>query len=115
TATLPALRACATRHGRPKDPYGPARPINSFSDFVDWVSGHLDGADSRGASTAEMSKLDSYWGKAFVQCARPTVAVMEKLQLTAQAKFLAVHQRQFQVLVKIARADFARARRLARG
>lgn len=114
-ATLPALRACATRFGWPNSPYGPTRPINSFSDFVDWIAGHIDGADSRGASTAEMNALNRRWANAFVQCARPTVTVMERLQLAAQERFLAGHQRQFAALVKLARASFARARRLARG
>jgi hypothetical protein len=115
TATMPELRTCAARYGWPHDPYGPDRPINSFADFVTWVSGYLDGAGSRGASTAQMNALDRHWGTVFVQCARPTVAVMEKLQLAAQKTFLREHQRQFAALVTVARADFARAERLARG
>jgi len=115
-ATLASLRACAARYGWPSQPYGaPDSTINSFGDFVDWVAGHLDGAGSRGASAAEMNALDRHWGKVFVTCARATVAVMERLQLTAQAKFLANHQRQFAALVTVARADFARAERLAHG
>jgi hypothetical protein len=64
---------------------------------------------------AQEKALDRHWAPIFVQCARPTVAVMERLQLAAQAKFLAEHQRQFAALVRIARADFARAERLAHG
>ncbi len=112
-ATLPGLRACATRYGWPNSPYGASGPINSFSDFVDWVAGHIDGAASRGASAGTMNQLNRHWGTVFVKCARPTVAVMEKLQLAAQVKFLAAHQRQLAALVKLARAEFARARRLA--
>lgn len=115
TATLPALRTCAAHYGWPNSPYGPARPINSFSDFVDWIAGHIDGADSRGAAASQMNNLNRHWGTVFVKCARPTVAVMERLQLAAQAKFLAEHQGQFAALVKLARASFARAERLARG
>src|SRR5215472_2720480 len=87
-ATLPAVRACAARYGWPHDPYGPDRPINSFADFVGWVAGHLDGADSRGASVAQTHALDQHWAPIFVQCARPAVTVMEKLQLAAQRTFL---------------------------
>jgi hypothetical protein len=113
-ATLPGLRSCAARYGWPAQPYGaPDSTINSFADFVDWVAGHLDGAASRGAPAAQMNALDRHWGAVFVQCARPTVAVMEKLQLAAQQKFLREHQRQFAALVTTARADFARAGRLA--
>lgn len=115
TATMPALRTCAGHYGWPNSPYGPARPISSFSDFVDWIAGHIDGADSRGAPAPQMNNLNRHWGTVFVKCARPTVAVMERLQLAAQAKFLAGHQRQLAALVKLARADFARAERLARG
>jgi hypothetical protein len=116
TATLPALRACAARYGWPSQPYGaPDSTINSFADFADWVAGHLDGAGSRGASAAQLNALDRHWGTVFVQCARPTVTVMERLQLAAQAKFLREHQRQFAAVVKLARADFAAAERLARG
>ena len=114
-ATLPELRDCATRYGWPHDQYGPDRPINSFGDFVNWVGGHIDGAGSRGASTADMNALNRHWGTVFVRCARPTIAVMERLQRAAQTKYLAEHQSQFAALVKIARADFARAERLARG
>jgi hypothetical protein len=115
TATIPELRACAARYGWPHEPYGPDRPINSFGDFVTWVSGYLDGASSRGASAAAMHALDRHWAPIFVQCARPTVAVMEKLQLAAQKTFLRQHQRQFAALVTVARADFATAERQARG
>ena len=114
TATLPGLRSCAARYGWPAQPYGaPDSAINSFADFVGWVAGHLDGADSRGASAAQLNALDRHWGAVFVACARPTVAVMEKLQLAAQQTFLREHRRQFAALVATARADFARAGRLA--
>jgi hypothetical protein len=115
-ATLPALRACAARYGWPSQPYGaPDSRISSFADFVNWVAGHLDGAGSRGASTAQLNALDRHWGTVFVQCARPTVSVMERLQLAAQAKFLDEHVLQFAELVRLARMDFAAAERLARG
>jgi hypothetical protein len=114
-ATTPALRACAAKYGWPLDPYGPDRPINSFADFVSWVSGHVDSAGSRGATQAALHKLDAQWASVFVRCARPTVTVMEKAQLGAQQSYLASHKQQFAALVTIARADFARAAQLARG
>jgi hypothetical protein len=114
-ATTPALRACAAKYGWPLDPHGPDRPINSFADFVSWVSGHVDGAGSRGATQAALHKLDAQWASVFVRCARPTVTVMEKLQLGAQQSYLASHKQQFAALVTIARADFVRAAQLARG
>jgi hypothetical protein len=88
-AAIPALTTCATRYGFPNDPYGPSSgPITSFSDFMDWVSGFLDGAGSRGASTSTLQALSRHWTTVFVTCARPIVAVWEGLQLTAQTRFL---------------------------
>jgi hypothetical protein len=40
---------------------------------------------------------------------------MEKLQRAAQQAYLASHAGQFAALVAVAKADFARAARLARG
>jgi len=114
-ATTPALRACAATYGLPLDPYGPAKPINSFADFVAWVSGQVDGAGSSGVPSAALHKLDAQWASVFVRCARPTVTMMEKVQLVAQQSYLASHKQQFAALVTIARADFAKAAQLARG
>jgi hypothetical protein len=114
-AAMPAVRACAARYGWPHDPYGPDRPINSFDQYVTWVTSHLDGALSRGASITVMRQLDVHWAPIFVQCARPAVTVMERLQLVAQRRYLAVHRDRFGSLVAAAKADFARAERLAHG
>jgi hypothetical protein len=40
---------------------------------------------------------------------------MERLQLVAQRRYLAVHRDRFDSLVAAAKADFARAERLAHG
>lgn len=88
-AALPALNACASRYGYPSDPYGSASgPIKSFSDFMDWVAGFLDGALSRGASAATMRALERRWTTIFLTCARPVVGVFQRMQLAAQPGFL---------------------------
>jgi len=88
-AAIPALTTCATRYGFPNDPYGSASgPITSFADFMDWVSGFLDGAGSRGASTSTLQALARHWTAVFVTCARPIVGVWQGMQLTAQTRFL---------------------------
>jgi hypothetical protein len=98
-ATLPGLRSCAERHGWPANPYGPpATAINSFTDFADWVFGYLDGAGTRGASTATMLALNRRWARVFVQCGRPTIAVQERLQLARQRVFLRDHHQQVAAL-----------------
>jgi hypothetical protein len=108
-ATIPALRACASRSGWPRDSAGNDRPLNSFSDFVTWLSTFLDGPGSRGASYATMEALRQHWGAVFVECARPTVSVMELSQLAAQRSFQATHQTQLAHLVSLALAAFDQA------
>ncbi len=112
-ATVPALRACAARYGWPGS--GSGQPINSFDDFATWVSGQLAGARGLEMSQAAGQKVNAWWASAFVQCARPTVTVMEKLQLAAQQAYLASHKEQFAGLVAAAAAEFARAAQAARG
>jgi hypothetical protein len=112
-ATIPALRACAARYGWPRDFEGYNRPLGSFSDFVTWVTTFLDGPLSRGESDAGMTALRRQWGPRFVDCARPTVSVMQARQLAAQRSFLRAHARHFTALVALAKAGFAAAERAA--
>jgi hypothetical protein len=116
-ATVPALRACASKYGWPGSGSGSGsgQSIDSFADFVTWVSGQLDAARGLQTSQAAGHKIDAWWAAAFVQCGRPTVTVMEKLQLTAQQPYLARHKQQLAALVAVAKADFAQAAKLARG
>lgn len=102
-AALPALAACAARYGYPGDPYGNATgPIRSFSDFMDWVAGFLDGAGSRGASNATMRALSRHWTTVFVTCARPIVGLWQPMQVAAQRQFLREHAGQFSRLDQVA-------------
>jgi hypothetical protein len=102
-AAIPALATCAARYGFPNDPYGSASgPITSFSDFMGWVAGFLDGAGSRGASTSTMQALDRHWSVVFVTCARPIVGVWQRLQLAAQPGFLGRHASQVRQLDDLA-------------
>jgi hypothetical protein len=102
-AGLPGLTACAARYGFPANPYGPAAgPIRSFTDFADWVFGHMDGAGSREASQARMSALSQHWTKVFVTCATPIVHATQRIQLRAQARFLISHAAQVRRLDRLA-------------
>jgi hypothetical protein len=102
-AALPALQACATRYGFPDNPYGPpAGPITTFPDFMDWVSGFLDGAASRGASGTAMQSLERHWTKVFVTCATPAVGIYQRTLLSAQPGFLHQHAKQIARLDKLA-------------
>jgi hypothetical protein len=102
-AAIPALATCAARYGYPNDPYGnAAAPLTSFSDFMDWVAGFLDGAGSRGASASTLRGLDRHWSTVFVTCARPIVGVWQGLQLAAQPGFLGQHASQVRKLDQLA-------------
>jgi hypothetical protein len=102
-ARVPGLTACATRYGYPANPYGPpAAPIKSFTDFADWVFGHIDGAGSRGASRARMSALNKHWTSVFVTCATPIVSETQRIQLAAQARFLTARAEQVRRLDHLA-------------
>ena len=99
-ATLPGLRSCAARYGWPAEPYGaPDATINSFSDFVGWVAGYLDGAGSRGLGSAQ---LERHWAHVFVKCGRATVAVQQRLQSARRSAFLQQHHAQVQSLEALA-------------
>jgi hypothetical protein len=102
-AAIPALTTCAARYGFPNNPYGPpSGPIKSFSDFMDWVAGFLDGAGTRGASTSTLQALDRHWSAAFVTCARPIVGVWQRMQLAARPAFLDRHVAQLRQLHQLA-------------
>jgi hypothetical protein len=102
-ATLAALRTCAARYGWPSSPYAPPAPIRSFSDFAGWVSGHLDGADSRGASAATMRRLSRRWSVVFVGCGRPTLAAQDRWLAARQPAFVRQRERQVRALDALAR------------
>jgi hypothetical protein len=102
-AAIPALATCAARYGFPSNPYGSrSGPIKSFSDFMTWVAGFLDGAGSRGASTSTLQALDRHWSGVFVTCARPIVGVWQRMQLAAQPGFLGRHASQVRKLDELA-------------
>lgn len=107
-AAIPALSACATRYGYPNNPYGDATgPIKKFSDFMDWISGFLDGASSRGASQRTMNSLARHWTSVFIICATPIVDIYQGMLLRAQPVFLHRHAHQIAQLDKLAWRDLA--------
>jgi hypothetical protein len=102
-AAIPALNACATRYGFPNNPYGRATaPIKTFSDFMDWVAGFLDGAGSRGASASTMNALARHWTAVFVTCATPIVDIWRRMLVQAQPGFLHQHAPQITQLDELA-------------
>ena len=102
-AAIPALQVCATRYGFPNDPYRNATgPIKSFGDFMNWVAGFLDGADSRGASDSTMRSLTRHWARVFVTCATPIVGIWQRILLAEQPGFLHQHAQQIARLDQLA-------------
>ena len=109
-ATLGRLRTCAARFGWPANPYGPpATAIKSFSDFGDWVFGHLDGAGSRGASAAALRRLDRHWSGVFVTCGRPVMTAQNRWLASRQAAWLRGHRAAAAAAVTTARRALRRA------
>ena len=103
------------RYGWPSNPYGPpATAIRSFTDFADWVFGHLDGAGSRGASAAAMRRLDQHWSVVFVRCGRPTLAAQDRWLAAGQTGFVRQHRRQVRAVEALARRVLREARKPGR-
>jgi hypothetical protein len=108
-ATIPGLRACASKYGWPRDYAGKNVPLNSISDFWNWMQTFLAGPEGRDVSMATAQALDRHWAPIFIECVRPTVAVMARLALAAQRSFLASHRTQLAHLVSLAIAGFNQA------
>jgi hypothetical protein len=107
-ATIPALRACAARYGWPRDGQGKNQPLYSFGDFVTWVESFFKGPSAgQSPSAATRTALGKQWGPRFVECARPTVSVMEKLQLAAQRIYLTAYGARLTRLVGLAEHAFS--------
>ena len=107
--TFPGLRACASRYGWPHDFAGKNVPLNSLTDFMNWLSTFIGGPADRGVPAATIRALERHWAQVYVECARPTVAVMERLQLAAQRSYLAAHRTQLAHLVSLAVTAFNQA------
>ena len=113
-ATLPGLRACATRFGWPHQPYGsPNSVINSFPDFVDWIAGHIDGAVSRGAANTTIRSLDRHWAHVFLACAGPPVRAQFRIWTAEQRSYLRTHRAQVQAFLVLVHRIMTTAERKA--
>jgi hypothetical protein len=90
---------------------GRPRPesIRTFSDFADWVFGHLDGAGSRGATQAAMRQLGRHWTAVFVRCGTATLAAQDRWLAGRQTEFVRQHARQVRALEALARRVITRA------
>ena len=53
-------------------------------------------------TTSQLTAAEHRWTRVFVQCARPTVSLVERLQLAKRASFLRQHARQISEITALA-------------
>lgn len=99
-AKQPAFAACLEAHGIPaayaQQQVNGSNPL--FNGFFAWADHLLQTA----ASTRQQTAEDHRWTPVFVQCARPTVSLVERLQLARRASFFRQHARQIREIAALA-------------
>lgn len=107
-ATLPALAACAARHGAPSGPVASA-----YGRFTNWISGQLRvPGQVGGVSTAVLNRRSRHLEPIFVTCAGPYIRVQDRLELALQKVFLRQHRKQVRSLEALAHRIIAHQQRL---
>jgi hypothetical protein len=66
--------------------------------FFDWMD-HLGQVST---SNSQLTAEEHRWTPVFVQCARPTVSLVERLQLARRATFFRQHARQISEITTLA-------------
>jgi hypothetical protein len=100
-AMQPAFASCLEANGIPASYAQQQRPTASnplFIGFFAW----MDTLGQTSTSTRQLTAEEHRWTPVFVRCARPTVALMERLQLAQRASFFARHARQIDEIKKLA-------------
>lgn len=99
-AMQPAFAACLEAQGIPAA-YAQYETNGSnplFSGFFDWMD-HLGQVST---SNSQLTAEEHRWTPVFVQCARPTVSLVERLQLARRATFFRQHARQIREITALA-------------
>ena len=99
-AMQPAFAACLEAQGIPAT-YAQYQTNGSnplFSGFFDWMD-HLGQVST---SNSQLTAEEHRWTPVFVQCARPTVTLIERLQLARRATFFRQHARQIREIAALA-------------
>jgi hypothetical protein len=99
-AMQPAFSACLQAHGIPAS-YAQQKS-NVSNPLFDGFFGWMDHLGQTATSTREQSTEDHRWTPVFVRCARPTVTVVERLQLSQRASFFTRHARQISEIKALA-------------
>lgn len=97
--TQPAFRRCLQSHGIPAR-YANWGGTGLFGGFFAW----MDTLGQRARSTQEVVAQQHRWTPVFVTCARPAVALMERLQLSRRAEFFRTHAGQVAAIMRLAAA-----------
>lgn len=103
-ALQPAFRSCLEARGIPAA-YAQSRGGHFlFEGFIGWMD-HLAMTDlsaPQRIGTERSIARERRWTPVFVHCARPTVTVMERLQLAQRARFFRQHARQISIIKTLA-------------
>jgi hypothetical protein len=91
-AVLAGFSSCVEREGTP------ASSAGSFNYFLAWVTG----LEATAPTQADAVAVDQHWAPVFVQCAGPTVAIQNRLELAEQVAFFKEHRQEMQDLESVA-------------
>jgi hypothetical protein len=95
-----SFSACLETHGVPADYAHQTISGSLFGGFFAWAD-HLTQTTT---STSQQAASNRRWTHVFVQCARPTVTVTERLQTARRARFFRLHARQIAAIKTLAAA-----------
>lgn len=111
-AKIPAFQSCLGAAGVPASEgltAGSASVTSSSAQalgvFLAWESGQ----ESQQKTEEGAFSVDAHWASVFVRCAGPVVRVVEQTQVAEKKKFLRIHYREVNALVRLASQEFAQA------
>jgi hypothetical protein len=105
TATLPGYRSCMEGQGVPAAQVTASSSSGSFGLFLAWETGQETHVQGQAAEAT----VRQHWAVIFAECAGPTVAVQERLQLARQSAFLSQHAAQVHLIARLAGQELAAA------
>ena len=99
-AMQPGFAACLEAHGIPAS-YA-QRQVSASNPLFDGFFAWADHLIQLPLTNSQLTAAEHRWTLVFVQCARPTVSMVERLQLARRASFLRQHARQIREIAALA-------------
>lgn len=97
-AELGGFRSCMEQAGVPAADVNAPSSADAFGGFLAWETGLETSAKTDAATRA----IQRHWAPIFVHCAKPAVAVLERLQSQQRTGFLQQHLQQVTALQRLA-------------